>query len=263
MTKKTDAWMPLWIGAYLADTQHLERHEHGGYLLLLMAYWRNRGPLLDDDRRLASIAKATVKEWRSLRPTLAQFFTVADGCWRHKRVESELKASTDRAEKAASKASQAAQARWAEHPKHPIADAPSNASSNAQSTPQAMLGTCPTPSSTSKPKSKAKPAVAIAPPDWLPSETWEAWHRHRGKMSEDTQRLCLTKLDGMRARGQDPVAVIEQSIANGWSGLFEIKRSNASNSSGKGDERMRVMDEIYGRNRDSNDAIDSTAERLD
>lgn len=86
---KPDAWMPLYIADYLADTQHLTRDEHGAYLLLLMAYWRNGGPLQDDDKRLASIVKATAREWASLRATLAEFFAVEGGLWIHKRVDEE------------------------------------------------------------------------------------------------------------------------------------------------------------------------------
>ena len=89
--KKTDLWLPLWVGPYLADTQHLTRDEHGGYFLLLLAYWRNGGPLLDDDKRLASITKSTAKEWKKLKPILSEFFTVADGRWTQKRMEKEIK----------------------------------------------------------------------------------------------------------------------------------------------------------------------------
>jgi uncharacterized protein YdaU (DUF1376 family) len=141
---KTDAWMPLWIGAYLADTQHLSRDEHGGYLLLLMAYWRARAPLPDDDKRLSAIVKASAKEWRSLRPVLAEFFVVADGAWRHKRVDEELAGAQERKTKASGKAKAAAEARW----KHGDTHAPRNAPSNAPSIAQALHKECPTPSPT-------------------------------------------------------------------------------------------------------------------
>jgi uncharacterized protein YdaU (DUF1376 family) len=161
---KTDAWMPLWIGSYLADTQHLSRDEHGGYLLLLMTYWRVGGPLPDDDKRLAAIVKATPKEWKALRPVLAEFFTVADGVWVSKRAEQELADSLVRKEKAASKAQAAAQARWGKSPSKP----PSNARGNAPSTPQAMHEQCPTPSPLNTSDADASGGEPPAPPPPAP-----------------------------------------------------------------------------------------------
>jgi uncharacterized protein YdaU (DUF1376 family) len=157
---KTDAWMPLWIGPYLADTQHLTRDEHGGYLLMLMAYWRAGAPLPDDDKRLSAIAKATPKEWKALRPVLAEFFTVANGVWSHKRVEHELAGSLDRKEKAASKAQAAAQARWGK--------SSSNAPSNAPSIPQALHEQCPAPSPLNTSDADASGGEPPAPPPPAP-----------------------------------------------------------------------------------------------
>lgn len=91
-TKKVDAWMPMWIGDYLADTMKLSRDLHGGYLLMLFAYWRNKGPLDDDDEDLAAIVKATPEEWsEKLRSKLAKFFTVENGVWSHTRADKELR----------------------------------------------------------------------------------------------------------------------------------------------------------------------------
>jgi len=90
MTKKPDDWMPLHIGRYLANTAHLTRDQHGAYLLLLMAYWTKGGPLVADDARLAATAKATLTEWRKLRPVLVEFFTEQDGMWIQKKAEQEL-----------------------------------------------------------------------------------------------------------------------------------------------------------------------------
>jgi uncharacterized protein YdaU (DUF1376 family) len=147
--KKTDAWMPLWIGAYLADTQRLTRDQHGGYLLLLMAYWREGGPLADDDEELAAIVKATPKEWAQLRPRMAKFFTVADGVWTQKRMEKELAGAKERSEKSSSKAQKAAQARWGQASKNAPSIPRGNASGNAPSNPQAVHEDCPTPSPSS------------------------------------------------------------------------------------------------------------------
>jgi len=142
--KKTDAWMPLWIGAYLADTQHLTRDEHGAYLLLMMAYWRNDGPLPDDDKRLGAIVKATPREWKSLRTTMAEFFTIADGAWSQKRVDAELEAARARSKKNTERAKKASQARWEQAAEDALSIPTSDAPSILEALPEHVLEECPT-----------------------------------------------------------------------------------------------------------------------
>lgn len=138
--EKVDAWMPLWIGSYLADTMMLTRDQHGGYLLLLIAYWRNKGPLVDDDEELATITRSSASEWKKLKPKMAKFFEVGGGFWNHDRANRELAAATERRAEAAKKALKASEARWGKSPKTAPSDAPS--------IPHAVLGQCPTPSPT-------------------------------------------------------------------------------------------------------------------
>lgn len=140
--QKVDAWMPLWIGAYLADTTHLSRDQHGGYLLLLIAYWRNRGPLIDQGERLANICKATPAEWRRLRPLLVEFFDERDGTWVHGRADKELAAAGLRKAAAVTKAKAAADARWSKTTKQPTSNTPSM----PQALQEGLLKECPTPS---------------------------------------------------------------------------------------------------------------------
>ena len=82
-------FMPLATDAYLADTTHLTTEEHGAYLLILLATWRNNGePLPNDDIRISRVIRCTVKRWKTkIRPTVIQFFDVSDGTLRQKRLE--------------------------------------------------------------------------------------------------------------------------------------------------------------------------------
>jgi uncharacterized protein YdaU (DUF1376 family) len=84
--------LPLFTDAYLSDTIQLSTEEHGAYLLLLISMWRAPGQFLpDDETKLARFVRArTAGRWRDLRRTLEPFFIIADGKWRHKRLEKEF-----------------------------------------------------------------------------------------------------------------------------------------------------------------------------
>lgn len=76
--------------AYTGDTPHLTTEEHGGYLLLMLAYYRMEKPLPASDRALASICKMTPEQWTLCKPTLAAFFRQDGELWRHDRIEMEI-----------------------------------------------------------------------------------------------------------------------------------------------------------------------------
>lgn len=162
---KPDTYMPIVIGDYHRDTMHLACVEHGAYLLLIMSYWC-MGPLPDDDRKLANITRSTVDEWLAIRPSIAPFFSIADGVWKHKRIEQELARARQKMQQNEARAKAAAHARW-------------NATSNAPSMPQALLEECPSSSSSSldsletfRPTIPA-PRVARLPATTLPAD-WKA-----------------------------------------------------------------------------------------
>jgi uncharacterized protein YdaU (DUF1376 family) len=109
MTTQPNTWMPFYVGDYLRDTARLSTEAHGAYLLLIFEYWTSGRPLPDDDRQLAAIAKLSKFRWQKLKILLATFFSVADGVWRHKRIDVELENAKARA--AAGRIG--AEARWA------------------------------------------------------------------------------------------------------------------------------------------------------
>lgn len=105
---RPDTWMPFYWGDYRADTPHLTAAQHGAYMLLIGRYWTSGKPLPDLDDQLARIAAMTTAEWRRHRPVIAEFFQVADGLWRHGRIEREIAAAA----KGYAKRAGAAAVRW-------------------------------------------------------------------------------------------------------------------------------------------------------
>ena len=97
---KKDIWVPLYINDYLGDTMHLTTEQHGMYFLLLMAYYRNRGPLPDDHSRLAVIAGLPPKTFKANLPLLQEFFEIKDGKWFHARSDKEIADANVRKDKA-------------------------------------------------------------------------------------------------------------------------------------------------------------------
>jgi hypothetical protein len=42
-------------------------------------------------------------------------------------------------------------------------------------------------------------------------------------MTDRARRDIIAKLDGLRAKGQDPEAMLAQSIRKGWQDVFEVR----------------------------------------
>lgn len=71
-------------------------------------------------------------------------------------------------------------------------------------------------------------ARAVEIPTWLQASSWEDWVTYRRSQkgwTEKASALCIRELSKLRDAGHDPTAVIEQSIASGWRGLFPLKSS--------------------------------------
>lgn len=176
---KPDTWMPMFIGDYLADTGRLNTEQHGAYLLLIFDYWRS-GPLSDDDEELAGIARLDIKTWRRHRPKLERYFAIADGQWRHKRVDQELAAAQDKSDRASERAALAARARWGDHtppspPGTPVdreRNAPGTPSRNAASNASRMLEDCPSPSPIPTEEGPNGPVGSVSP---LKAEVDRLW----------------------------------------------------------------------------------------
>jgi len=112
-SKKTDIWMPLYIGDYLSDTSHLDASRHGCYLLWMMHYWK-KGPLPDDLEDLVGIGKLRGPDACSIAQALLEefFFQNGDGRWHQKRIDAEKMLWSEKQRKAKERAEKAAKSRW-------------------------------------------------------------------------------------------------------------------------------------------------------
>lgn len=82
---------PIWMDAFLRDTQHLEADEVGAYFLILGAMWtRESCDLPDDDARLARVARVSITLWkRRIGPVIREFLHAEDGAVFQKRLREE------------------------------------------------------------------------------------------------------------------------------------------------------------------------------
>jgi hypothetical protein len=68
------------------------------------------------------------------------------------------------------------------------------------------------------------PHPVAALPDWLNTEAWAAWNKYRSECHKPLKPSTVTRqLKFLHEHLADHIAIIEQSIRNGWQGLFELK----------------------------------------
>jgi uncharacterized protein YdaU (DUF1376 family) len=242
------AAIPLFADAYLADTTHLTTEEHGAYLLLLMAAWRQGDCALPhDDRKLARIAGLTPRKWAAIKPTIMEFWQVENG----RIYQLRLRKEHDFVCKKSEANRKAAEARWKpQEPENP---------KKGGMRPHSERNAPPPPPIEEEPDGSSPPAPQHTKmkdwpdlPDWLPVEPWNAFiaMRKRSKGGLPTARaieLILSKLERWRSTGQDPGKILDQSTENQWTRILELKDDKrgtgnfaAQSSGNSGDEFSRA-----------------------
>lgn len=95
-------FLPMTVPAFLADTQHLDARETGAYVSLIFFAWLSREcGLPDDDKKLARMARCSLREWLQIKTTVMAFWQLMDdGLWHQKKLDQVRSEVTLKSEKA-------------------------------------------------------------------------------------------------------------------------------------------------------------------
>ena len=81
-------------------------------------------------------------------------------------------------------------------------------------------------------------------PDWVPVENWQGFVEMRQRMNAKAwtpraMKLAINELTKLRAEGYDPTAVLDQSVMNGWKGIFPLKgnQGNGNHNGNRAEQR--------------------------
>lgn len=106
---------------------------------------------------------------------------------------------------------------------------------SAETVPKTGHGTVIEPSIEPSGKRQRAQAPTIDLPDWIPEDAWNGFIAMRKAIKKPITAeglpLAVKKLESLRATGNDPRAVLEQSTMNNYQGLFEVKVSNQARGS--------------------------------
>lgn len=207
-------YFSFYVADYLLDTGDLSYTEHGAYCLMMFRYYWN-GALEPADKYRGA---RTPEDRAAVDVVAARFFHDEGGKLVHNRIERELVkigAFVEHQSKAG-KASAAARA-------------------------------------IKSPKPRGNGA-AFVPPDWIIVSKWEAWVKIRPAKARTTESLsaAIEKLEKFRAQGHDANAIIANSLANGWQGLFAPDKQRGGRSVAEqnriaGEEAQRRFEAEHGK----------------
>ena len=80
--------------------------------------------------------------------------------------------------------------------------------------------------SVNKSETPKTPSQAPTLPDWLSEKIWNDFVQHRRQQKKSltvrAMELTIEKLAELRQQGNDPESVLQQSIMNGWTGVFPL-----------------------------------------
>lgn len=210
------------IGDFIKDTSNLDDHQLAAYLRMMWVYYTEEKPLADD---VDDIAFAVRSDEKTVRLLLRHFFQKVGNEWHHNRCDREIAEYHGKSEKARNSANarwknaNAVQTHSERNANEPVFDANQEPITKNQEP------------ITKKEKKGASADIVF--PEGLDQTAWTKWVEYR-KLSGKALRPVSwqSAIDALVKHGPDQMAVVEQSIANGWQGLFALKKDgNKQNQS--------------------------------
>lgn len=210
---------PFHIGDYATHTGHLEPMEDLAYRRILDLYYLREAPLPAEPAEVARLIrmKGHVDE---VERVLKEFFFVAaiDGLWHSDRCDNEIERMQQKQSKAKASAEASVAARRAK-----AEQSLSERSTKARRKPSEGSAT-----NTNTNTNTSSVTDVTEAPDGLDLQAWERWVEYRKGIGKPLKPASMPAAQkAMAAFGDQQAAVVEQSIANGWQGLFAIKAANA------------------------------------
>jgi hypothetical protein len=255
-------FMPLMVARLRRSKSWLmakRQPELGFYMVnLWTAAWHDRpaASLEDDDDMLCELAMCDVKHWPKVRDKVLQgWVKCSDGRLYHPVVAEQAMNSWQSKQDRVKRTEAARQAKLQKRNSVATENVTNSVTENAtenvtgskgqgqgqgqgqgeskkvpsEPTPGELgldLSTAPPP--VSKPPKEASPGL----PDWIPRDAWigftEMRKARRKPLTSHATLLAIGKLDALRADGNDPRAVLEQSTLRGWDGLFPVDRDRGN-----------------------------------
>lgn len=222
-------WYPWYFTLYEQHTMHLDPYQDGCYRRLIDHYMKTRAPLPDNDQALARIIGISYENWMGQAAAIIRPFFKPDGAGNllHNRCDRELHYQDSKTRHLSESGKKGAEARIRKI--NNINALPSTPQATLKPPLSLCLSTGQDRTVQEKERIPPKPPKGngIELPEWMPVRAWDDFCKHRGnKFTENAKRLAIAKLDGWRKLGHDPAEILNESVMNGWKGLFEPKKKH-------------------------------------
>ena len=230
---------PHHIGDFDRATRHLTRIERSIYRDLLDLYYDTEQSLtLDRETLCRRILARTNEESTAVEQVLSEFFTETPTGWYHVRCEAEIEAYRSNTSQKAMAGKASAEAKRlkklqalngkstaVEHTLKSVATNGNGTSTNHQ---PSTINQEPI---TKKEKKGASADIVFS--EGLDQAAWTRWVDYRKQSGKALRPVSWqSAIDALVKHGPNQMAVVEQSIANGWQGLFALKQdANKPNQS--------------------------------
>jgi uncharacterized protein YdaU (DUF1376 family) len=212
------------IGDYLKHTAHLTPEEDLAYRRLLDVYYDTETPIPTD---IPQVSRRLRVDSVFVQLVLDEFFQLTDEGYRNKRADREIAAYHLFLQK------QKANGIKGGRPKTIPKDNPRV----SQTEPKITLNENREPVTEKREPlndNHLKTKAAFIVPDWIPEPAWggfvESRKASKGAFTDRAKMLIINQLKTMQAEGQDVAAVLDQSVANGWKGVFPLKTQQGANN---------------------------------